>query len=35
VFLLNLITKLQRVGTAPVIDMAVYADWLGRDVESK
>lgn len=27
-FLLDLITKLQKIGTAPAIDMAAYAAWL-------
>jgi hypothetical protein len=27
-FLLDLITKLQRIGTAPAIDMTAYAAWL-------
>jgi VIT1/CCC1 family predicted Fe2+/Mn2+ transporter len=30
-FLLDLITKLQRIGTAPAIDMAAYSRWLQRD----
>jgi hypothetical protein len=29
-FLLELITRLQRVGTAPAIDIAAYAPWLVR-----
>jgi len=29
-FLLELITRLQRIGTAPAIDMAAYARWLAR-----
>jgi hypothetical protein len=29
-FLLDLITKLQRIGTAPAIDMTAYAAWLKR-----
>ncbi len=29
-FLLELITRLQRLGTAPAIDMAAYARWLVR-----
>jgi hypothetical protein len=29
-FLLELITRLQRIGTAPAIDMAAYARWLVR-----
>jgi hypothetical protein len=28
-FLLDLITKLQKIGTAPAIDMTAYAQWLG------
>ena len=32
-FLLNLITKLQRVGTVPALDVAAYADWLGDKTE--
>jgi hypothetical protein len=27
-FLLSLITKLQKIGTAPAIDMMAYAAWL-------
>lgn len=27
-FLLDLITKLQRIGTAPAIDVTAYAAWL-------
>jgi hypothetical protein len=27
-FLLDLITKLQKIGTAPAIDMTAYAGWL-------
>lgn len=27
-FLLDLITKLQKIGTAPAIDMTAYAAWL-------
>jgi hypothetical protein len=34
-FLLDFITKLQRIGTAPAIDMSAYAEWLGRDAEEK
>jgi hypothetical protein len=30
-FLLELITRLQRLGTAPAIDMAAYARWLARE----
>ena len=30
-FLLELITRLQRMGTAPAIDMAAYARWLVRE----
>lgn len=30
-FLLDLITKLQRIGTAPAIDMAAYAKWLRNE----
>jgi len=30
-FLLELITRLQRIGTAPAIDMAAYAPWLVRE----
>ena len=30
-FLLELITRLQRIGTAPAIDMAAYARWLVRE----
>ena len=30
-FLLELITRLQRMGTAPAIDMAAYAPWLVRE----
>ena len=30
-FLLELITRLQRMGTAPAIDMGAYARWLGKD----
>jgi hypothetical protein len=30
-FLLELITRLQRMGTAPAIDMAAYARWLMRE----
>jgi hypothetical protein len=30
-FLLELITRLQRMGTAPAIDMAAYARWLARE----
>jgi hypothetical protein len=30
-FLLDLITKLQRIGTAPAIDMTAYAEWLQRN----
>lgn len=30
-FLLELITQLQRLGTAPAIDMAAYARWLARE----
>jgi hypothetical protein len=29
-FLLDLITKLQKIGTAPAIDMTAYAAWLKR-----
>jgi len=29
-FLLELITQLQRIGTAPAIDMPAYAPWLVR-----
>ena len=31
-FLLNLITRLQQLGTAPAIDMTAYSEWLGKDV---
>jgi len=31
-FLLNLITKLQKIGTAPAIDMTAYAKWLQKEV---
>ena len=31
-FLLELITRLQRMGTAPAIDMAAYARWLGNSI---
>ncbi len=31
-FLLELITQLQRIGTAPAIDMAAYARWLVREI---
>lgn len=27
-FLLDLITKLQKIGTAPAIEMTAYASWL-------
>lgn len=30
-FLLELITRLQRIGTAPAIDMGAYARWLVRE----
>jgi hypothetical protein len=30
-FLLELVTKLQKIGTAPAIDMAAYAKWLMAD----
>ena len=30
-FLLELITRLQRMGTAPAIDMGAYARWLDRE----
>jgi hypothetical protein len=30
-FLLDLITKLQKIGTAPAIDMAAYAKWLQNE----
>lgn len=30
-FLLDLITKLQRIGTAPAIEMAAYSQWLRGD----
>lgn len=30
-FLLELITRLQRMGTVPAIDMAAYARWLARE----
>ena len=30
-FLLDLVTKLQKIGTAPAIDMTAYAKWLRRD----
>lgn len=34
-FLLDLITKLQRIGTAPAIDMAAYSQWLRGDASTK
>jgi len=30
-FLLDLVTKLQKIGTVPAIDMTAYAKWLQRD----
>lgn len=30
-FLLELITRLQRIGTVPAIDMSAYARWLARE----
>jgi len=33
-FLLDLITKLQRIGTAPAIDMAAYSQWLRGDAST-
>jgi len=34
-FLLDLITKLQKVGTAPAIDLAAYGHWLQSDPVQK
>jgi hypothetical protein len=34
-FLLDLITKLQRIGTAPAIDMAAYSRWLQDDAPTQ
>lgn len=34
-FLLDLITKLQRIGTAPAIDMAAYSRWLRGDAQTQ
>ena len=31
-FLLDLITKLQKIGTAPAIDVTAYARWLQQQV---